>query len=445
MKTTLALFIAALLMLCAAQTPAQDLEWRKKVTDAKALDEPQRSEAMLALVREALQPREVRLAGTTHTDQVHPDDNEPAPIVNFDPRLNQKTSAEPRSGAATRSLQNNFGYYFSFQSKGYVVLGPAALDPRSPMFTRLAAEHELFHAENHVGDPRSHADRELETWTQMLVTFFADVHQFKQQWGPMFSYYEEATADAQKAAIDRLVAYHEAAGAEVRTAFDEWLARRKADKSSSKLVNDLENARLVMAEWGKRITAAKALQGEAEKREAMLALVREALPSHDVRVSGTKNEPAPVINFDERLEKSGNYFLSQGTPYVVLGPKALDPRSPVFTRMIAEHELFHARHHVGDPRPLNDRELETWTHVFVKYFHEVYPFKQRWAPLVSFYEEADPGERKVALDKLVAYHRAPPSAAVRVAFEEWLDRRRKDPKTSSSRLASDLDKATFVN
>lgn len=210
-----------------------------------------------------------------------------------------------------------------------------------------------------------------------------------------------------------------------------------------------DDAGAALVEWRRKVTEAKALQDEVQKRDAMLALVREALPSHEVRLSGTNNQPAPIVNFDERLEKTGTYFLAQGTPYVVLGPRALDPRSPVFTRMIAEHELFHARRHVGDPRPLADRELETWTHVFVTYFHEVHPFKQRWAPLVSNYEEADPGERKAALDKLVNYYRTPPAAAgdeagkadVRVAFEQWLGRRRKDPGTGLSKLVADLDRA----
>ncbi|HXI14616.1 MAG TPA: hypothetical protein VNM92_18515 [Thermoanaerobaculia bacterium] len=226
-----------------------------------------------------------------------------------------------------------------------------------------------------------------------------------------------------------------------------------------------------LVEWKKKVTEAKALTDEAKMHEAMLALVREALRSSEVRPSGTQhsdqvhpedNQPAPVVNFDARLNQkttyasSGTrlegpayYFLAQGKPYVVLGPRALDSRSPVFTRLSAAHELFHAKNHVGDPRPISDRELETWTHVFVTLFQEVYPLKQRWAPLVSFYEAADPGERKAALDKLVHYYRTPPSTAgddkgqarLRVAFEEWLGRRRKDTATASSRLVADLDKA----
>ena len=248
MTTRLAILaIPAVLTFCTSRVltphaPDPDpLEWRKKVTDAKGLEDPaQKSEAMLVLVREALPGRDVRLSGVNHTKEVHPDDNEPAPVINFDPRLNQKTSVQLRPGSRT-SLQNNFGYYFSFRGNGYMVLGPAALDPRSPVFTRLAAEHELFHALNHIGDPRPLADRELETWTQMFATFFHQVYQFKQQWAPMLRYYEEAATEEQKAAIDRLVAYYDAAESDVRVAFQQWLARRKAAKPSSKLVNDLEN------------------------------------------------------------------------------------------------------------------------------------------------------------------------------------------------------------
>lgn len=250
MKTRLAILaVPALLTFCTSRVLTQPathpdpFEWRKKVTDAKSLEDPQpRSEAMAALVREALPGREVRLSGVNHPSQVHPSDNEPAPIINFDPRLNQKTSAQGRPGTSTRSLQNNFGYYFSFRDAGYVVLGPAALDPRSPVFTRLAAEHELFHAENHVGDPRSHADRELETWTRMFVTYFREVYRFKQRWAPMLRYYDEAGADERLAAIDRLAAYHRKAEATVRAAFEEWLARRKTDTASRALVHDLEKA-----------------------------------------------------------------------------------------------------------------------------------------------------------------------------------------------------------
>jgi len=225
------------------------------------------------------------------------------------------------------------------------------------------------------------------------------------------------------------------------------------------------------SEWERKVTEAKALLDDTKKGEAMLALVREALGSKEVRLSGDvhtgqvhpeDNQPAPVVNFDPRMNKKNSYataarrletspayyFLGKGTPYVVLGPRALDPRSPVFTRLQAEHELFHAKHHVADPRPVTDRELETWTHVFVTLFHEVHPFKQKWAPLVTNYEEADPGERKAALDKLVAYYRMPASASddagraiIRTAFDEWLGRRKKDADTSTSRLVQDLEKA----
>jgi hypothetical protein len=238
MKTALAsilLFIAP--MLAAG-------EWQTRVAEAKAIEDPARkNEAILALIQEALAPHEVRFSGTSDAEHVSPQDNQPAPIINFDPRLQQKRSGRRSDGGATRSLQNNFGYYFSYRKKGYVVLGPAALDRRSPVLTRLSAEHELFHAVNHVGDPRSLADRELETWSEMFIAFFHQVHQFKQRWAPMLGYYEEATAGERTRAVERLIAYYESQPADpVRKAFDEWLERRKQSHASSLMVADLENA-----------------------------------------------------------------------------------------------------------------------------------------------------------------------------------------------------------
>ena len=473
----------------AASTSESSADWRARVTQARAIEDPAlRAQAMLELLRAALPDREFRLSGEKHADAVHPDDNQPAPIVNFDPRLNQKTSARPRSGAATRSLQNNFGYYFSRSGVPYVVVGPAALDPRGPVFTQLAVEHEMYHAENHPGDRRSLDDRELETWSHMFVRYFDDIHQYKQRWAPMLAYYRNASPEERVLAIDRLAGYYRAtSSADVRTAFEEWIARRKADSASSQLIADLEKAVGVSAppsqaeapsqpqpqpqpqpsaseeplsEWGKKVTAANALEDESAKGASMLALLREALPSHEVVPSGNAhpdqvhpedNQPAPVVNFDvnlnEKLSYATNavrlatsrayYFLGQGTPYVVVGPRVFDPRSPAFTRMQVAHELFHAANHVGDGRPIDDRELETWTHVFVQHFEEIYPFKQRWAPLVQFYERADPGERKASLDKLVQY-RASAGPAVRAAFDEWLERRRKDPATADSQLVADV-------
>jgi hypothetical protein len=256
MKSTIAVLTCILFAAFADQSAAQApelLEWRKKVTNAKALeDEAQKREALAGLVREALMSREVRLSGTKSTDQVDPEDNQPAPIVNFDLHLNRKTSYQFRPGSATRSLQSNFGYYFTVHGTPYVVLGPAALDPRSPVFTRMAAEHELFHAQHHVGDPRPIEDRELQTWTEMFVRYFHDIHQFKQRWGPLVAYYEDADPGERRTALDRLAAYYrvpsasadEAERTKLRAAFEEWLGRRKkdAETSSAKLVQDLEKA-----------------------------------------------------------------------------------------------------------------------------------------------------------------------------------------------------------
>lgn len=237
--------VAVLLILSPLLLAEEVPEWRTKVTEAKALDDPaKRNEAMLALLNEALWPREVRLSGTSDAEHVHPDDNQPAPIVNFDPRLNQKQSARPRSGGSTRSLENNAGYYFSVSGVGYVVLGPAALDPRSPAFTVLITEHELFHAQNHVGDPRPLIDRELETWSTMFVRYFDVIHPFKQRWAPMVRYYDDADPGEQAAAVARLVDYYHAPGTtpEERKAFDEWLERRKKQENPPMMAAAIEAA-----------------------------------------------------------------------------------------------------------------------------------------------------------------------------------------------------------
>ncbi|HXH06539.1 MAG TPA: hypothetical protein VNI83_08105 [Vicinamibacterales bacterium] len=214
-------------------------------------DEAQRRDAFIELVREALGTQDVRPSGTAYPNEVHPADNQPAPVVNFDIRLNQKSSARRRDGGPVRSLERNFGYYFSVGGKGYVVLGPAALDPRSPVFTRMAAEHELFHAQHHVGDPRPLAERELEAWTHVFITFFHDVYSFRQRWAPLVGYYEEAGPAARKAALEALAAYYRTPPSTdggtanaIRTAFEEWLARRKKDPATADagLVADLEQA-----------------------------------------------------------------------------------------------------------------------------------------------------------------------------------------------------------
>ena len=429
-------------------------DWRTTVTAAKAITTPEeRNAALLALIRQALPGRVVELAGTKDVNQIDIEDFKPAPTVNFDPLLNQKTSAERKAGGPTRSLKNNFGYYFSANGVPYVVIGPAALDARSPVFTELAAEHELFHAENHVGDARTLADRELETWTTMFTRYFDRVHRFRQQWAPMLGYYEDASPEERKSAIERLAAYRHAAHADDARAMNDWMVLRKSSAPSSALIRDLEavigtavsapaaqsNADATDPDWKKRVAEAKAIIGEEERREAMLALLREALPAYDVRASVSDRHLAPVVNFDVTMTNTtARYLVSDGKPYVVLGPRALDERGPVFTRMFADHELFHATHHVGDSRPLPDRELETWTHMFVKYFAEVIPFKQRWAPLVTNYEEAAEIEKKAALAKLRSYYRSA-TPEIRAAFDEWLTRRRNDEATRESAFVRDFD------
>ncbi|HET7712678.1 MAG TPA: hypothetical protein VFL80_12170 [Thermoanaerobaculia bacterium] len=235
MKTIAWILAAAFFVLPAA---ADDAPWTKRVTETLALpDRPEKHEAMLALLREALPGITVRLSGSTHGEQVHPADNQPAPVVNFDPYLNEKStySANPRR------LETSPAYYFVAQGKPYVVVGPNALNPKSPVFTRLHAGHELFHAKHHLGDPRPLPDRELETWTHMVVTYFRDLIPFKQKWLPLISFYGQSDESEQKAAVKKLVAFYRGADRDVQIEFDQWLARRRKDSatSTSKLVADL--------------------------------------------------------------------------------------------------------------------------------------------------------------------------------------------------------------
>lgn len=227
----------------ASSAPEPAAGWRTRVEAAKALtDTGARNDAMLALIREALDPHEVRMSGTSNATNVDPDDNQPVPLLNFDPRLQEKQSGKPRSGGPTRSLKNNSGYYFSDQGKGYVVLGPASLDRRDPVFTQLAAEHELFHAMNHVGDGRPPDDRELETWSTMFVVFFPRMHQYRQPWAPMLGYYDDATEPERAATTERLLSFYQRADPTIRSAFEEWLSRHREKRRPSQMVSDLSTA-----------------------------------------------------------------------------------------------------------------------------------------------------------------------------------------------------------
>ena len=61
--------------------------------------------------------------------------------------------------------------------------------------------------------------------------------------------------------------------------------------------------------------------------------------------------------------------------------------------------------------------------------------------MFQYYDEADAGEQKAAVDRLVAYYRAPGTTPEeRKAFDEWLERRKKDEKVTSA-MPADIDVA----
>jgi len=197
-----------------------------------------------------------------------------------------------------------------------------------------------------------------------------------------------------------------------------------------------------------------------KQRDSMVVLVREAL-GPDAVVLPARNSvqnqphpadysPFPVINVDPRLgdkrdSNSSYYFNSGGHSYVVLGPGSIHLSGPNRIVQNAQHEMYHAAHHVGDPRPGMDREVEVWSSMFTDQFHRMYPYMMVWLPLVSSYEAASPAEQQVALHRLVNYYKSPPAAVApacvpefQAAYADWLRRRGKDAATSSRKLVKDL-------
>ncbi len=227
--------------------------------------------------------------------------------------------------------------------------------------------------------------------------------------------------------------------------------------------------------WRNRVYAARALPKGVAQSEAMAALVRESLQGSGIKVHiATNTSPGqvavadlqrtPVVNFDINLnekqsvqlsattvtrslaDNGGYYFTKDRVPYIVIGPKSIDARGPIFIREYAEHEMYHAEHHVGDSRTQAERELETWTHGFDGYFHQLYPYRMAWGPMLSYYDQSGTAARKVALDKLVAYYTSPPpskvpshcASVVKAEFRGWVEQRLKDNRTASSKLIKGL-------
>ena len=203
--------------------------------------------------------------------------------------------------------------------------------------------------------------------------------------------------------------------------------------------------------WGDRVREAQAETDAKAKRAALIALVQEALTGYTLfivpdssssgPVASKDYQPSPAINFDLHLEdkehwpgagrkgklgpRTGYFFSTEGKGYAVIGPRAIEASTPALTKMHADHELFHAVHHVDSDKSFNDRELETWTDAFTRYFHEVHTAGKQWKPLIDYYESATEGAQKKALTALVAYYTNQPEA-IQKALWLWLKRRKKD-------------------
>jgi hypothetical protein len=225
------------------------------------------------------------------------------------------------------------------------------------------------------------------------------------------------------------------------------------------------------AHWAQDVDLAKQAGDEA----AMLTLVRQALGANiQVRLAGKANRttvdaqdyaPAPTLNFDPLLNRknpagssanlaidNGYSFNHRGTSYAVLGPNAVDRRDPLFTKMYAEHELFHVTHHMQDAEPHDaNHEVEAWTDNFVNYFHQFMhlqlPDRPVWKPLADYYERADAQHRQAAIARLRSYFQNPPvpntdQDKVRKYIAGWIHRKLRDGDFPSKTLLNDM--ATFA-
>ncbi len=233
-----------------ATSPAPSNPWRDDVLAAQEItDAAQRRDAMMILVQQALQGTgiQVHVAGDSSPTQIHPDDYQPAPVLNFDVNLNSKRSW----AAPSRILSQNVGYCFHYGSTSYAIIGPDALSPSSPVFTQMYTEHEFYHAQHHSGTDTSDADMELETWVHDFRNYFHLLYPYRPQWAPLVDYYEDATPTARRRALDQLVGYYNNAPSppitiadaqRVRDAFADWLRRRLQDPAhgTMQLIQDLE-------------------------------------------------------------------------------------------------------------------------------------------------------------------------------------------------------------
>ncbi len=239
-------------------------DWSKDVTDAKSKND---ADAMAALVETAIATtkKKVVAAKTSSGGNIDPKDYKALPTINFDINLNTKNSKPLSAGGSTRSLSQNYGYFFSDGGNLYIVLGPKALDPDSPIFTMMYYEHELYHSTHHAAKApasapaagpatkpvvKTDAEEELETYTQDFLNYFHQLRSFRPAWMPLIEYYEKSSASEQATALARLKGYYAAppvAAADVdsvKKSFEAWVRRRLKDSAtaSKQLIVDLSKA-----------------------------------------------------------------------------------------------------------------------------------------------------------------------------------------------------------
>ncbi len=138
--------------------------------------------------------------------------------VNFDARLNAKTRNASQYG------QTDFRQPAPDEIDIYIILGPNALNPIGPQFTRMAFDHENEHAGDFLiqfatGTPHgATAGEELDIYVGLFSHFFLEMWEidstacswrFAEDFGPMFSYYVSAASGEQDSAFDSIAMFYD--------------------------------------------------------------------------------------------------------------------------------------------------------------------------------------------------------------------------------------------
>lgn len=123
-------------------------------------------------------------------------------------------------------------------------------------------------------------------------------------------------------------------------------------------------------------------------------------PAHSIKW----DDANPTVSYDDGLNAKKGRAASAGFTksvtsgpstakktdfYIVLGPKALDPKDLTTTLLILNHEFDHVRMtRSGSKLTGDESEIETWTTTFVREFHRLYSIRERSDGVTSY---IDPG------------------------------------------------------